>query len=127
MRLRADIWLLSLACVCILFSALLHVSGYPGLHEVLSLLPLRAQLLDTLRAAWLLHTANLLAASALAAASALWPQRYGAGSRLLLAVWMGVNGALLWWLLGGFIGAWLLLGAAAAAGLAAAVRSPPLD
>lgn len=121
MRLRADIWLLSLACVSILFAALLHAVGYQGLSQVLDVLPLRAQLLDTLRAAWLLHSVNLFAASALCAATALWPQRYGSGSRLLLAVWMTANAAALWWLLGAFIGAWLLLGAAVAAALAALV------
>jgi hypothetical protein len=124
MRIRADIWLLSLACVCMLLAALLHLAGYGGLHQLLEALPLRAQPLDTLRAIWLLHSVNLLAGSALCAASALWPQRYGRGSRLLLALWMGSNAAVLWGLLGAFIGAWLPLAAAVAAACSAFVRTP---
>ena len=127
LRLRPDIWLLALAAVLLLAQSLMHLLAYGGLDaglEAMASLSMERSLPDfeVLRGAWLLYAAHLGIAALLCAGCAIAPLLFGRGLRIVLAVWMTADAALLLGFVGAFIGSVLM--ALAAAALAAAAFWP---
>jgi len=121
MRQRLDIWLLAVACVSLLLITVLHLFAFANLDTALDQLPVRSQLLDVLRGAWVLYAAHLLIAALLCAMSALWPARFGRGLRAALALWMSVDAGLMFYFVGAFLGSVLTTAVAIVLLLAAAL------